>query len=510
MNLSYLLELAGHQLWLGAVLALLVWLAVTLWRGWSAESRYWVWTATLVVVAALPLLAFLPWPQAPLLPELLLDDTYTTAPVSTLPEANAAQPETASFDWTAAFVALWLVGFSWRLFALLAGARTLRAWVREATTIAEQALPLSRDALAHCEVRECARASVPMVAGLVRPCILVPPGLHRRLPRTQLALILSHEAAHARRGDNWLLLLQRLIEAIYFYNPVIRGIARRIERERECSCDDRALGDCEQRAEYADCLLDISRDALRTRAPTLAVGALRRASELTARVERLLDSSRREPNHFNAWHVGVACSMLALVGTLASLIMPRAHADPSAEPQAGQVSSQGLLSRTLANAMAEGTVTLEQARQLIGAGADVNYVLQGDGTPLILAARSGDAPMVKFLLGNGAEIDRFAPGDGNPLIVACAAGHLPIVELLVDSGAEVDAFDVYDESPLINAARSGHLPVVDYLLGKGADVNLTVQSQTVHGIQPRSALSEARKSGHDAVVARLLQSGAAR
>ena len=511
MKIPYLLELAANQLWIGAVVALLVWVFLSAWRGWSAESRYWVWTATLVVVAALPLLGLIPWQNAPLLPELLIDDTRAVPTVLIDSPQQTAAPATAGFNWTAALAVLWLAGFSWRVFALLAGSRTLRAWVREARAIPPHALPLPREALADCEIRESAHASVPRVAGFVKPCILVPIGLQARLPRTQLALVLSHEVAHARRGDSWFLLLQRLIEAIYFYNPVIHFIARRIERERECSCDDRALGEAhDHRTEYAECLLGISRDALRARAPTLAVGALRRASELGTRVERLLDESKREPSRFNAWHVSAACSMLALSGAVASLIMPRAHADAATPSRADDAPARSLVSRALASEMAETAITVDQARELIGAGADVNYVLQGDGTPLILAAQRGDMPMVQYLLAEGAEVDRFAPGDGNPLIAASAAGHLPIVRLLIDRGASVDAFDVYDESPLINAARSGHVPVVDYLLEKGADVNLTVQSQTVHGVKARSALSEARESGHDAVVQRLLRSGAAR
>jgi ankyrin repeat protein len=51
-----------------------------------------------------------------------------------------------------------------------------------------------------------------------------------------------------------------------------------------------------------------------------------------------------------------------------------------------------------------------------------NTAAPGDGSPLIQAARTGRADMVRTLLARGADIDMAVSGDGNPLIVAAAAG----------------------------------------------------------------------------------------
>ena len=102
----------------------------------------------------------------------------------------------------------------------------------------------------------------------------------------------------------------------------------------------------------------------------------------------------------------------------------------------------------------------DSAVALIDDGADVDRVVLGDGTPLIVAARTGDVPLVNLLLERGAQVDIPVRGDGSPLIAASTLGNLEIVTTLVERGADVNGFVLGDETPLINAARAGKLDVV--------------------------------------------------
>ena len=79
---------------------------------------------------------------------------------------------------------------------------------------------------------------------------------------------------------------------------------------------------------------------------------------------------------------------------------------------------------------------------LIEKGADVNYFILGDETPLINAARFGHLETVKFLVENGADVNKSARD-----------GYLLNSEI---------------RTPLNMAKRGGHQEVVDYLLKKGA------------------------------------------
>ena len=100
-----------------------------------------------------------------------------------------------------------------------------------------------------------------------------------------------------------------------------------------------------------------------------------------------------------------------------------------------------------------------RAWALIKAGADVNAVVFGDGSPLIAAAREGRLDLVTALVERGARVGQAVPGDGDPLIAAAAGGYLDVVRYLVGRGANVNAEVHGDETPLINAARSGSLQI---------------------------------------------------
>lgn len=174
--------------------------------------------------------------------------------------------------------------------------------------------------------------------------------------------------------------------------------------------------------------------------------------------------------------------------------------------EAASTPAQRALGRELIGALMEGQMV--QARELVEAGADVNYYLAGDGTPLVIAAHFGSREMVEYLVAHGADVNKAAQGDGNPLIMASMHGHLNIVEYLVAYGADVNAIVVDDETPLINAARSNRLDVARYLISRGADVNLAVDAMTSRGMERRSPLSEARRRGHDRMIELLRDNGA--
>ncbi len=67
---------------------------------------------------------------------------------------------------------------------------------------------------------------------------------------------------------------------------------------------------------------------------------------------------------------------------------------------------------------------LARCRALLDAGANVNAALDGDGSPLIAAARKGHVAAVRLLLDRGADPNMGVAGDGNPLIMAAREGHV--------------------------------------------------------------------------------------
>ncbi|MCA9058058.1 MAG: M48 family metalloprotease, partial [Planctomycetaceae bacterium] len=140
----------------------------------------------------------------------------------------------------------------------------------------------------------CDRVAVPMVIGLLRPVVLLPPVFLSLMDSGQMAAIVTHELAHIRRCDTLLNLLQRLIEAFLFFHPVTWWISRQVNIERENCCDDIAAETADPLT-YAGALLRLAELCIcrnGTQEQAVAIAALQadggRPTELGNRIRRLL------------------------------------------------------------------------------------------------------------------------------------------------------------------------------------------------------------------------------
>ncbi len=568
----FLLELVWQQLWIGVALVLLVSGGLHFARRLNAATRHWIWALTLLTLALLPLASLLPEAAVPRHAgyELLHPATPATsgdvqikAQSRTGESGAATEPRSGAFlaevgdrlrssqavRWLASsFLVLWCAGTMCMLWRLVRGAR-LAAKLRRDSASA----PIRSD---QADIRLTSAVGSPMVVGLRHPCILIPSVLFDKMPRPELHRILDHELAHVRRGDHWLMLVQRIIEAVWFFHPAVRIAARRLDLEREISCDDRAAPD--KRTRYADSLVRVCRTMLTANTGTpLAAGAVQSQSQLAQRVSCLLDGRRSHAPEVS--RAGIAMSSFLLFGGLALAVesMPRIagavtlpaefHStlvETAATGKSGMV--QGLIDAdadeevsvtrfeprtTLHTAVRSGYVDVVKAllnegamlqaaarddvallAQLAAAGADLNHWTPGDGTPLIAAARHGNEKATRWLLDNGADVNLAAIGDGNPLILAAANGHLDLMRMLLDRGANIDAIVPGDETALITSARVGAVESVRLLLARGADVDVAVPAARGSSgrTEIRTALNQARSGGHDEIASLLEAHGARR
>ena len=84
----------------------------------------------------------------------------------------------------------------------------------------------------------CQGLKGPMLAGTLRPAILLPQG---KITGEELAFSLLHELTHFRRGDIWLKTLAMWVNALYWFNPLMWYMVRLVERDIELACDEDAL-----------------------------------------------------------------------------------------------------------------------------------------------------------------------------------------------------------------------------------------------------------------------------
>jgi uncharacterized protein YjbI with pentapeptide repeats/beta-lactamase regulating signal transducer with metallopeptidase domain len=144
-------------------------------------------------------------------------------------------------------------------------------------------------------LRVSSEIDVPVAVGFHTPTILLPSRLIETSALAEIGdldQIVMHEYAHLDRYDDWTNLAQRVLERIFWFNPVIAFLATRIALEREIACDDWVIAQTGHAHRYATCLWKLVEA---TRLPTrriFAPGALFTPRQISIRIEQLLDSRR--------------------------------------------------------------------------------------------------------------------------------------------------------------------------------------------------------------------------
>lgn len=96
----------------------------------------------------------------------------------------------------------------------------------------------------------------PCVAGLLRPCIVLPTAFRWRYSWRERRLILAHEIAHLRGGDLHANALCVLLRCLFWFNPLLHLACARFRLDQELACDARVLARFpEARRSYAGAML---------------------------------------------------------------------------------------------------------------------------------------------------------------------------------------------------------------------------------------------------------------
>ena len=165
--------------------------------------------------------------------------------------------------------------------------------------------------LAYCE-----RVAVPTVVGVLRPMVLLPMSLMTGLTPDDFAAIIRHELAHIRRYDLWMNLLQRVIESLLFFHPVVWFISRRLSAEREVCCDELVVSSGYEPMHYAGALLRMAELCAISRqpgAPALAATG-DKTPLLERRIERLMNWGKT--HRLKLTRAGMAALLMALASPI--------------------------------------------------------------------------------------------------------------------------------------------------------------------------------------------------
>jgi len=330
-----------HALWELALIALLVWVGLYLFRRRSAHSRYLLACGGLVAMVLGPVLTwFLITPStlmgAPLIQAvgMIAEEATSTKGAFTLSEwlfrIHGMAP------WAAV---AWYAGFTLMLGRLGVGLWWLdRAYLATAGP-ASQAMQAILNRLAQrmgvtqsVSLLESAKAESPLLLGWLKPAILVPSAVLLQLSPTALEAILAHELAHVRRFDYLVNLLQSFVEALLFFHPCVWWLSSRIRELREHCCDDAAASLCGDPLILAEGLSALER--LRRRIQSDPEPALAAAKgKLMSRITRLFQPQDVPAASLRGLALAlVGASLLGAVALTAHQATPRKKAPPLQVP----------------------------------------------------------------------------------------------------------------------------------------------------------------------------------
>jgi len=239
-------------------------------------------------------------------------------------------PATADLSWHAYAMGVWLLGVLALGVGLVAHLRRLGVerggkrpedvpdWFDAALQQAAGEIKLHRVPRVVFTGKVCC----PAVFGLVRPVLLMPADQVSTLTRRDARHILLHELAHIKRGDLLTHAGYMVLVTLYWFNPLLWLIRKRLQNLRELCCDA-TVARClrEETGAYRDTLLETGRALLaRPLGPGLGLlGLFEDTGSLVTRLHWLEKPNWRYPWFRRALVAAVVVLMLCCILPMASL-----------------------------------------------------------------------------------------------------------------------------------------------------------------------------------------------
>ena len=125
-----------------------------------------------------------------------------------------------------------------------------------------------------------------------RPCIVLPEYL-LTIDRDQLRFVVRHEQEHLRTGHPLQLFLQRCVEIVFWFHPLVWWAARQVTVSREVACDVAAVNSPADIVKYLRTLLSIvERSAMPSHWALRPLAFLGTRSVIASRTRRLVELAR--------------------------------------------------------------------------------------------------------------------------------------------------------------------------------------------------------------------------
>ncbi len=201
--------------------------------------------------------------------------------------------------------AIWLCGFAVALCVWCARWRKVSLALRAAQPLLEGR---EVEALRRLESMTGMRKPIAMVSsqasmepgifGITRPVLIWPEGISEHLEDSHLEPIVAHELWHVRRRDNLAAAIHMVVEAVFWFHPLVWWLGARLVDERERACDEAVVAMGSERQLYAESILKVCEFCLGS--PLACVSGVtgsdlkkRMVNIMTERIARKLDFGRK-------------------------------------------------------------------------------------------------------------------------------------------------------------------------------------------------------------------------
>lgn len=310
---SWISPLIDH-LWQSTTVVVAAWLLTLALRRNRAAVRYRIWMVVsikfLVPFSIFEAIGAILRPRAAApLPSTAISEAIIQMAQPFEPAQYAFQSAAMSTNstnlWPIILLAVWAAGG----FAI--ALRWWRSW-RQIRMAARAARP--------CEIRAAVPVLIspemmePGVFGAIRPVLLLPNGIVNRLTPSQLSAIVEHEMCHVRRRDNLTFALHMVVEALFWFHPLVWWIGARLVEERERACDEAVLERGNEAEMYAESILSVCKHSIESPLPCAAGMS---GSDLKKRIVRIM-------NEDVASRLGLSRKALLATAVFVAIALPMA------------------------------------------------------------------------------------------------------------------------------------------------------------------------------------------
>lgn len=322
-----------HSLWQGLIIGLILFLIFKYRRNISAQTRYILGVFSLAAIFTSSLFTFfIAYHSHSSHAEFV---TFSSASISNLAGFSGRADELSilnpiSSGWpqslirTFNFVSIiWFIGVLLLAMRLAGGMLIINGMRRQGVSPLPAAWEQRMKMLAvkmglrrSITYLQSQKVRVPTVIGILRPVVLIPAMIISGLPADQLETIIVHELAHIRRHDFLINIMQSIMEALFFYHPVVWIISENVRLEREKCCDDYTIKVCGKVSLYARALAWLSELQITATIPSVAITGNKK--NIVHRVERLINNKKMKTNTTERLIAGLVLVTSVLVLTLST------------------------------------------------------------------------------------------------------------------------------------------------------------------------------------------------